>query len=78
MDRDGASSNSGKGLQYSYQEFSCLCNSIRDRMDRASAQVFYCRMAKSFMCCYGEIVKPGITHRMIMKRKIIINGFKHS
>ena len=60
MDRDGASSNSGKGLQYSYQEFSCLCNSIRDTMDRESAQVFYCRMAKSFMCCYGEIESRGL------------------
>lgn len=60
MDRDGASSNSGKGLQYSYQEFSHLCNSVKYDMDKESLQSLYCRMAKSFMCCYGEIENRGL------------------
>lgn len=54
MDREGASSNSGKGLQYAYQEFDRLCRMMESSgiIDREIASALYCRMAKSMICCY--------------------------
>lgn len=55
VDREGASANSGRGLEYAYQEFFKLYGLLK--AGGASADVFrtfYCRMAKSFIyCCEG-------------------------
>lgn len=50
LDRDGSSSNSGKGLLYSYQEFERLLLELED-MSFSQKQACYTRMAKSFYCC---------------------------
>lgn len=57
MDREGASSNTGKGLQYSYDEYSYLCKQFEDdeESDLDTTRSLYCRMAKSFICCCNEI-----------------------
>lgn len=57
VDREGASSSLGKGLKFSYQEFSRLLESSRivDKDDPDTLRLLYCRMAKSFTCCYGEV-----------------------
>ncbi len=62
MDRVGASSNSGKGLRYAYQEFCNLFERIEkdNCVDSESTEALYCRMSKSFMCCYGEMESGGI------------------
>lgn len=62
MDREGASSNSGKGMRYAYQEYSHLFGQIEKNAntDLKLAEAYYCRMAKSFMCCYGEMESSGI------------------
>lgn len=59
LDRDGASTNSGKGLQYSYQEFSRMCEYADKEMNLDCIRMLYCRMAKSFMCCYEEMENKG-------------------
>lgn len=55
VDREGASANSGKGLQYAYQEFFPFYALLKDKKaDEEIFHVFYCRMAKSFIyCCEG-------------------------
>lgn len=55
VDREGASANSGKGLQYAYQEFYRLYEMLLARQTEKEVwQAFYCRMAKSFVyCCEG-------------------------
>lgn len=50
VDREGSSSNSGKGLLYSYQEFERLFTEI-ESMTLNQKQAYYTRMAKSFYCC---------------------------
>lgn len=54
-DRDGASANSGKGLQYAYQEYQRLYQWLQTKEpDGEKIREFYCRMAKSFIyCCEG-------------------------
>lgn len=54
-DRDGASANSGKGLQYAYQEYLCLYQQQQAKEpDDERLRELYCRMAKSFIyCCEG-------------------------
>lgn len=61
MDREEASSNSGKGLQYSYQEFSRLLETlpIVEEQNPNASQCLYCRMAKSFVCSYEESRKKN-------------------
>ncbi len=55
VDREGASANSGKGLQYAYQEFYRLYEMLQAEQTKKKVwQAFYCRMAKSFVyCCEG-------------------------
>lgn len=55
VDREGASANSGKGLQYAYQEFYRLYEMLQaEQTQKKVWQAFYCRMAKSFVyCCEG-------------------------
>ncbi|MDE5696540.1 MAG: glycosyltransferase [Lachnospiraceae bacterium] len=54
VDREGASANSGRGLEYAYQEFFQLYERMKDKGDHAAFCVFYSRMAKSFIyCCEG-------------------------
>ncbi len=48
IDREGASSNSGKELAYSYYEFQALA---RESWEKKAARAMYIRMAKSFVCC---------------------------
>ncbi|MCH5256120.1 MAG: glycosyltransferase [Lachnospiraceae bacterium] len=62
IDREGASTNSGKGLKYSYGEFSRLCEILETRgeTDEDVIRSMYCRMAKSFVCCYMDISKGSI------------------
>lgn len=54
-DREGASSNSGLGLQYAYQEFFRIYSMLQaEETDDEIWQAFYTRMAKSFIyCCEG-------------------------
>lgn len=54
-DRDGASANSGKGLQYAYQEYLRLYQQLQAKEpDDERLRELYCRMAKSFIyCCEG-------------------------
>lgn len=62
IDREGASSNSGKGLKYSYGEFSRLCEILETKGETADDVIrsMYCRMAKSFVCCYMDVNKGNI------------------
>ncbi len=67
LDREGASSNSGKGLKYSFQEFRRLCE-MSDALggyDFWEGQALYCRMCQSFVCCYAQMEEGrfGITDR---------------
>ena len=57
IDRETASSNSGKGLKFSYAEFSCIRERLGDldRVDKKELRLLYARMAKSFISCYGRI-----------------------
>lgn len=57
VDREGASSNSGRGLRYSYQEFDRLCRMMEsvNETDHEILSALYCRMAKSIICCYDEM-----------------------
>lgn len=50
VDREGSSSNSGKGLLYSCQEFEQLLLEI-ESITLSQKQACYTRMAKSFYCC---------------------------
>ena len=54
-DREGASANSGKGLQYAYQEYLRLYQRLQaEEANDEWLCAFYCRMAKSFIyCCEG-------------------------
>ncbi len=67
LDREGASSNSGKGLKYSFQEFRRLCemSGVRGGYGYWERQALYCRMSQSFVCCYAEMEEGrcGITDR---------------
>lgn len=62
IDREGASSNSGRGLKYSYGEFSRLCRILesQEETDEDVIRSMYCRMAKSFVCCYMDVNKGNI------------------
>lgn len=55
VDREGASANSGRGLEYAYQEFSRLYELLKAGEAKTEVfRAFYCRMAKSFIyCCEG-------------------------
>lgn len=54
-DREGASANSGKGLQYAYQEYLRLYQWLQaDEAGEERFRTLYCRMAKSFIYCWGD------------------------
>lgn len=53
-DREGASANSGKGLQYAYQEFSAFYY-LTENAEEDVIRAFYCRMAKSFIYCFDDM-----------------------
>ena len=54
-DREGASANSGKGLQYAYQEYLRLYQWLQaDGAGEERFRTLYCRMAKSFIYCWGD------------------------
>lgn len=55
VDREGASANSGRGLEYAYQEFFRFYGMLKaEGADAEVFRAFYCRMAKSFIyCCEG-------------------------
>lgn len=53
-DREGASANSGKGLQYAYQEFSRFFY-LTENASEDVTRAFYCRMAKSFIYCFDDM-----------------------
>lgn len=60
IDRDAASSNSGKGLRYSYEEFFRIVEELKKNNDKALHtdqvnRLLYTRMAKSFVSCYSRI-----------------------
>lgn len=54
IDRADSSSNSGKGLLYSYYEFQSLYNEFKNG-DKDILIALYGRMAKSFTCCCFEL-----------------------
>lgn len=62
MDRENASSNSGKKLKYSFQEFSRLVQLLlaEGKADYTTETLLYYRMAKSFVCSYGRPPKDDI------------------
>ncbi len=66
IDREGASSNSGRGLKYSYWEFRRLCGILEaedkkeKENDKDIIRSMYCRMAKSFVCCYMDVSREKI------------------
>ena len=53
LDREDASSNQGKGLIYSYQEFATKIG--EKRTEKGKQELFFARMAKSFVCCASEL-----------------------
>lgn len=55
VDREGASANSGRGLEYTYQEFLRFYGLLMAKGANAEVfRAFYCRMAKAFIyCCEG-------------------------
>ncbi len=62
IDRASSSSNVGKALKYSYTEFVRLCELLERRnvTDADILRSLYCRMTKSFVCCYIDISKGFI------------------
>lgn len=61
VDREGASANSGKGLQYAYQEFYRLYEMLQaGQTEEKVWRAFYCRMAKSFVYCCEGMEEGGI------------------
>ena len=65
IDREGASSNSGRALEYSYQEFRAL---TQEKWKDKAAQAMYIRMAKSFVCCCKSFVEAEIRTQEYRKR----------
>ena len=57
IDRETASSNLGKGLKFSYAEFSAVMEKLGDldKVDKSCLELMYARMAKSFISCYSRI-----------------------
>ena len=57
IDREDSSSNSGRGIKYSYDEFSRLFGFVEDipNIDEDDLRVLYIRMAKSFVSSYGDL-----------------------
>ncbi len=57
VDRNGASSNSDKGLLYSFNEYNFVLSKYKDliREDREAAKTFYCRIALAF---YNSVNDP--------------------
>lgn len=53
IDREGASSNQNKSFSYAVAEFENILND--SRLENGDNELFYARMAKSFLCCASEI-----------------------
>lgn len=53
IDREGASSNMGKGLELSYVEFNNI--PMKEVVEAGGEELYYSRMAKSFICCTADI-----------------------
>ena len=55
VDRIDSSSNSGKGIKYSYYEFKRLVEAAGEEWSFEQLRVLYLRMAKSFISSYGDL-----------------------
>ncbi len=57
IDREDSSSNSGRGIKYSYDEFSRLFSMIEGKevIENNELKFLYIRMAKSFVSSYGDL-----------------------
>ncbi len=77
IDREESSSNSGKCIKYSYDEFYRLFNTIEDntKIDADDLKFLYIRMAKSFVSSYGDLRNKKI-ELDIEKRNVYYNWFK--
>lgn len=76
VDREGASANSGRGLEYAYQEFFQIYERLMDKGDQAVFCAFYCRMAKSFIyCCEG--MEEGHKEIDEIKWTVYYEWFRH-
>ena len=75
IDRDTASSNSGKGLRFSYAEFNTLINAVQESelVDEKVKRLLFARMAKSFVSCYSGISEDPADRD---DRKIIYEWFR--
>ena len=62
IDREGSSSNSGRGIKYSYDEFSRLVELAEDddRIGNHEYKVMYCRMVKSFISSYQGLDRNAL------------------
>lgn len=75
-DRCESSSNSGKALEYSYQEFRRLVEEEAGKKgDGGAWQALYIRMAKSFLCSYPDIHSGG-TEEELERRALYYAWFK--
>lgn len=75
IDRNAASSNSGKGLRFSYAEFKKIVNAIQqsDKVDERIKRLLFARMSKSFVSCYSGISEDPADRD---DRKIIYEWFR--
>lgn len=65
IDREGASSNQGKGFAYSYEEFQKILR-IGSHSEE-ELKLLYGRMAKSFVCCCGELAADRLGDERVSK-----------
>lgn len=69
IDRESASSNVGKGLLYSYQEFKKL---LDEEWNREELSFLYVRMSKSVVSCMKNLKRKNIDDNSIL----ILNWFR--
>lgn len=69
IDRESASSNVGKGLLYSYQEFTKL---LDEEWNREELSFLYVRMSKSVVSCMKNLKRKNIDDNSIL----ILNWFR--
>ncbi len=77
IDREGSSSNSGKGIRYAFYEYNKLVeNRVKTGLADSDEQTFlFCRMAKSFISCYKDI-SPQFLEENISERREYYLWFK--
>lgn len=63
IDREGASSNDGRGLSYSYEEFNKITE--KEKLSGQEAKLLYGRMAKSLICCYSQLTIDRRNHEKV-------------